>query len=322
MLIDPVAEQALQQARIRDCHPGVPITVSQTIVAAICGAEAVLKWTSATEDELQAVFKPGDKTFVTVIDRESGTAIKDFIRRLHPDHSINEEETGREEGTGKALWLIDPLDGTSSALRGQRYSTVGVASFWSEPPNEAVIINPYENELVFACQGGGVNCYDLQQLIKAINHTYEFYLDCPAGYVFPKPGKAKVSTKTVAGGIVYVDALFNDQTSPRKIEFMRRLVELSGGNIGFRMTGSNIDQQRQVACGRAELTLTDAVGGYWDLAIGALVIEEAGGLMVGVDGNSVNEQTQVAIGGPVEIIKQVLPLLQACYASYEGFKKA
>ena len=86
------------------------------------------------------------------------------------------------------------------------------------------------------------------------------------------------------------------------------------------MTGSNIDQQRQVATGRAELTIIDAVGGFFDFS-GRLAIIEAGGKFI--DGQTlgdVTEQTQVAIGGVPEIVDQVSPYVQEIYSEYTGFK--
>lgn len=137
-----------------------------------------------------------------------------------------------------------------------------------------------------------------------------------------KGKKLEVSkAQNLKGGIVYLDALFNAKTTPRKLELEKRLVELSGNNLGLRMSGSNIDQQRQVAAGRAELTLTDAVGGFFDLAAGALIIKEAGGEMIDAQtGEPVTEKTQVAIGGPKVIVAQIKDAVKEIYSGYQGFK--
>ena len=54
---------------------------------------------------------------MTIADREAETAIKRVLKRAFPDHAFYGEEQGRE-GDGDFLWLIDPIDGTRSFVRG------------------------------------------------------------------------------------------------------------------------------------------------------------------------------------------------------------
>jgi len=58
-----------------------------------------------------------DQTPVTAADREAEAVIKQVLRRGFPDHAFYGEEEGRE-GEGDFLWLIDPIDGTRSFVRG------------------------------------------------------------------------------------------------------------------------------------------------------------------------------------------------------------
>lgn len=101
---------------------------------------------------------------------------------------------------------------------------------------------------------------------------------------------------------------------------MADLVRLANNNLGFRMSGSNIDQEMKVAAGRAELTLTDAVGGFFDLAAGGLAIIEAGGKFTDKNGNPVDEKTQVAVGTNGLIHDAVLEIANKHYRNYLGFK--
>lgn len=282
-------------------------TTSVAIEAAIAGTKEVLAIHGVSSEDLQIVFKAdAGQTPRTVADLRSGKAIRQIIRDACPNDSINEEETGLHKGT-EDIWYVDPLDGTSSFAAGQRYSTVGVVAYRDGKPQSAAICHPFEHELLVAESGQGAF---LLRLGDHLEITKE------------RPRKLELPVMaSLSGGIVFIDALFNAKTSPRKLELMRRLIELSGNNLGFRATGSNIDQQRQIAAGRGQLTITDAVGGFFDLAVGAFIIQQAGGKMVnGQTGGLVTEQTQVAIGGPINIVDQVLPLVQEYYQGYLGFK--
>jgi fructose-1,6-bisphosphatase/inositol monophosphatase family enzyme len=243
-------------------------------------------------------------TPVTEADRQSGKIIKQLIARNYPDDAINEEETGEKQGDNR-IWYVDPLDGTSSFTREQKYSSVGIVVYENSKPYSGAICQPFERELIVAEAGKGAYLFELDEKLTIIG----------------EPKKIEVSSaKELEGSIVYVDALFNNKTTPNKLELIRQLVELSNGRLGIRMTGSNIDQQRQVANGRAEASITDAVGGFYDLAAGSLIIQEAGGKFVDLDGNDINENTQVALGGAGEIIDKILPIIRKIYSGYKGFK--
>ena len=48
---------------------------------------------------------------VTEADRAAEAVIREAIARAYPDHGIFGEEHGREQGTSKYTWVIDPIDG-------------------------------------------------------------------------------------------------------------------------------------------------------------------------------------------------------------------
>ncbi|OGY09718.1 MAG: hypothetical protein A2700_00595 [Candidatus Blackburnbacteria bacterium RIFCSPHIGHO2_01_FULL_44_64] len=285
--------------------------------AALEGARLLLGIHGASPERLQIEFKAeAGMTPRTVADLRSGEAMKRIIRISAPEDAINEEESGFEEGTG-CTWHVDPLDGTSSYAAGQRYSTIGVAVHKADRAQSVVILHPFELELLVAEAGKGAFLFPLKREDRAWGQAIFLTFSDPS-----LPMRLRLPAEaSLAGGCVYLDALFNGKTASRKLDLMGRLTELSGDNLGFRMTGSNIDQQRQVAAGRGQLTITDAVGGFYDLAAGALILREAGGKMVdGQTGGPVTEQTQVAIGGPSGLVDQVLPIVQECYRGYAGFK--
>jgi fructose-1,6-bisphosphatase/inositol monophosphatase family enzyme len=275
-------------------------------LAVVSGAREVQAIHGASPQDLQIEYKAADgMTPRTVADLRSGEVGKAVLFERIPGAQINEEETGLTVGSGYQV-DFDPLDGTESFARGQRYSTVGmeIRRGNNSRPVAAAVAHPFERELLVAEAGIG---------------TYLFPLDDTVAVVGEGVKQEISKNKTLTGGVVYVDALFNGNTSGPKLALMGRLRDLAG-NVGFRMTGSNIDQQRQVATGRAELTITDAVGGFYDFA-GRLPIMEAGGTFIdGLTLRDVTEQTQVAIGGVPEIVDQVGPLVKDIYRGYNGFR--
>ena len=67
-----------------------------------------------------------DLTPVTEADRGAEVAIKAALRAAFPDHAFYGEEEGRE-GDGDFLWLIDPIDGTKSFVRGYPFFSTQIA---------------------------------------------------------------------------------------------------------------------------------------------------------------------------------------------------
>ena len=90
--------------------------------------------------------------------------------------------------------------------------------------------------------------------------------------------------------------------------------------MNFRMTGSNIDYSAKIAEGRGHFQLTDAIGGYFDLA-GCNLIQEAGGVMTNLDGEqpTTKDHLAIAVANPRDLEK-VLKITQECYKRYSGFR--
>ena len=65
-----------------------------------------------------AVERKGDGSPVTIADREAERAARDWIARRFPDDAILGEEFGETPGTSGRQWLLDPIDGTRTFVRG------------------------------------------------------------------------------------------------------------------------------------------------------------------------------------------------------------
>jgi histidinol-phosphatase len=96
-----------------------------------------------------------DASPVTIADRESELAIRARIKASYPEHSILGEEGGFETGNPDFKWIIDPLDGTKTFVRGVPLYGVLVGL---EIEGEVVVgamYLPAMNEMIAAAKGLG-----------------------------------------------------------------------------------------------------------------------------------------------------------------------
>lgn len=196
---------------------------------------------------------PGD--LVTIADLESEKIIIDILHNKYPDHSILAEESGvqflnQEKETNDFTWAIDPLDGTTNYTHQFPMVCVSIALLYKDEPQIAVVYNPILDELFYAKKGHGAYLNSVR--INVSNVT-------------------EVSKSLLATGFAYDRRLNPDNNLP---EFCR----LTLISQGVRRMGSAALDLAYVAAGRLD--------GYWeqglkpwDIAAGALLVEEAGGLV-------------------------------------------
>ncbi|HEX7325739.1 MAG TPA: inositol monophosphatase family protein [Rhodanobacteraceae bacterium] len=95
-----------------------------------------------------------DATPVTVADREAEDIIRGTLRRAFPEHAILGEERARD-GTGEFLWLVDPLDGTKSFVRGTPFFSTQIALMHAGELVLGVSHAGVYGETMWARRGGG-----------------------------------------------------------------------------------------------------------------------------------------------------------------------
>lgn len=107
---------------------------------------------------LQATTKGDINNFVTQVDLESETAVRNFIRQARPNDSISGEEyeTDTKENA-KVRWSIDPLDGTINFMRRIPFFSTSVGAQDVETGEWIVgaIVAPELNTIWFAKKGHG-----------------------------------------------------------------------------------------------------------------------------------------------------------------------
>jgi myo-inositol-1(or 4)-monophosphatase len=94
---------------------------------------------------------------VSIADREVEHAIAQELRARFPEDAILGEEHGLQ-GSGRAVWLVDPIDGTTNFVRGIAYWCVSIGLLVDGVPTLGFVYDPMQDELFTARRGGSAHC--------------------------------------------------------------------------------------------------------------------------------------------------------------------
>ncbi|PID46252.1 MAG: inositol-phosphate phosphatase [Proteobacteria bacterium] len=104
--------------------------------------------------EFDVEIKP-DQSPVTIADVETEQTIKKIILDTFPDHGFYGEETGKVNEGADYNWLIDPIDGTKSFVRGYPFFSTQIALMHKGELIVGVSNAPCFNEMAYAEKGQG-----------------------------------------------------------------------------------------------------------------------------------------------------------------------
>jgi histidinol-phosphatase len=102
-----------------------------------------------------AVSIKADATPVTEADVAAERIIRRELERAFPDHGFHGEETGHERADADYLWLVDPIDGTKSFVRGYPFFSTQIALMHRGRIVVGVSSAPVFGELMWASLDGG-----------------------------------------------------------------------------------------------------------------------------------------------------------------------
>ena len=193
-----------------------------------------------------------DGSPVTIADRDAERAAREWIASHFPDDGILGEEFEAVEGTSGRRWLLDPIDGTKSFVRGVPLWGSLVALEAGEKILVGAAAFPATQEVIVAAAGKG--CWW-------------------------NGARAKVSAcSTLAGATVLV----TDERAFRSAAQREGWRTLTG-EAAFSRTWGDCYGYLLVATGRAEV-MVDPVVNAWDVACFVPIIEEAGGRFTDLSG--------------------------------------
>lgn len=231
--------------------------------------------------DLVKVSEKNPKDFVTNIDKSSEQAIIDILHTAYPTHGFLGEETGVIDGD-EFQWIIDPLDGTTNFIHGLPHFSVSIALRINTVIEHAVIYDPLKQDLFTATKGAGA-----QKNNKRIRVSQEHYLQkCLLGTGFP-----------------FRSPEYRDQ-------YYETLKSIAKQCAGVRRAGSAALDLAYVASGQLDGFWEFGLG-TWDIAAGALLIREAGGMIIDpTTGGEDYLQTGHVVCGNPKITKELLGMIK------------
>lgn len=245
-------------------HPHLNIAVR----AARRAGEIIVR--SMQRMESLEVTEKARNDFVSEVDQQAEAGIIETVRRTHPGHAFLAEESGRS-GDSDYLWIIDPLDGTTNFLHGFPVFAVSIAVAYRGQLEHGVIYDPLRQELFTASRGAGVQ------------------LD---GRRIRVTGRRGLEGSLIGTGIPFRSNL--DWTD----EYLAMLKEVITQTAGVRRPGAASLDLAYVAAGRLD-GFWEVGLKPWDMAAGALMIREAGGMVSNLEGgDGWMESGNICAGSP------------------------
>ncbi|WP_353248746.1 inositol monophosphatase family protein [Salinisphaera sp. T31B1] len=123
-----------------------------TAIEAARAAEVIIRRYYLGEFDVE---HKADASPVTVADVECERAIKQVLSSAFPDHGFYGEELGRESADAEFVWLIDPIDGTKSFVRGYPFFSTQIALLHNTGATRELIVG-VSNAPMF--DGGQMAC--------------------------------------------------------------------------------------------------------------------------------------------------------------------
>ena len=221
--------------------------------------------------------------FVTEVDHASEQAIIETLLTAYPDHGILAEESGSQHGNPNAdhIWIIDPLDGTTNFIHGFPVYCVSIALQVRGKLEQAVVYDPTRNDLFTATKGRGAFMNE-----RRIRVSKRVRLDeCLLSTGFP----------------------FRPEDDFDK--YLRLMGDMMQRTAGLRRPGAAALDLAYVAAGFTDGFFEIGLQA-WDMAAGALLVTEAGGLVGNFTGEANYLEHKECMAASPRIYAQMVPLLQ------------
>lgn len=221
--------------------------------------------------------KKGPSDWVTDVDHASERAIVRMIRRSYPDHAIQAEESGLSKEQSPFQWIIDPLDGTVNYLHGFPMFAVSIAVAKAGLLQAGVVLDPLRKELFTAERGRGA------------------WLNGKRIHVSPAK---RLEDAMLATGF----SLRMKKNMDLYLHSFRAAFSITGS---VRRAGSAALDLAYIACGRLDGFWEMALA-PWDMAAGALLIQESGGVVTDFFGGERYLETGNVLAGSPQLQKVLL----------------
>ena len=197
----------------------------------------------------------GLNNLVSYVDMEAEKMIVQTLQFTLPEAGFITEEGTVAQKSEEYNWIVDPLDGTTNFMHGMPPYSVSIALAKNDEPILGVVYVINSDECFYASKGGGA--YRDREKIQ-VSKVKDF-----------KDG-------LFITGIPYT-------AFDRLDQFWEIFSYFTKNSHGVRRLGSAAADLAYVACGRSEGFFEDGLN-PWDVAAGALLVLEAGGIITDYEG--------------------------------------
>lgn len=221
------------------------------VVRRVASTEIVPRFRSAIGS------RKADGTFLSDVDHIAQNALAKELNQIAPVPVLGEEMSTAAQADAwdrgaAGLWCVDPIDGTTNYLHGLPYFSVSVAYMVNGRTELGVVYHPMQAELFAAERGKGASLNEVSLLA-------------------PRAGPA------LAASVAAIE--------PKQLSaVLRSAIAAHPPYYSMRNWGAGTLDWCYLAAGRFDVFLH---GGQklWDYAAGALILEEAGGVVETIEGD-------------------------------------
>lgn len=225
-------------------------------------------------DDVKVMTKAGND-YVTEVDHAAERIIMDTLSKFYPTHGFLGEESGDIVGQENCRWIIDPLDGTVNFIHGYPNFCISMAYEQEGRIEHGLIYDPVRDTLFTATRGGGAFCNEKRIRVRQIK-------------LMPK---------------ALVSVSFNKKAlTPEQLNKINQITMQAGA---MRRSGSAALDLAHVAAGYADGCVQWGMQ-VWDIAAGTLMVKEAGGAVVGIEG-----ENYLSTGSFIASNLKLMPSLEA-----------
>jgi myo-inositol-1(or 4)-monophosphatase len=223
----------------------------------------------------------GQSDFVTRVDRETEARIADILTRAFPGSVIQGEELSPERQQGDLVWVVDPLDGTTNFLHGYPAYGVSIGAVVDGRLAVGVVVDIARDLLYHAVLGGGAWCGERRLAVSATQEPANALIG--TGFPFKVPHLLPAYLRQFSGILMRTSGI--RRAGAASLDF----VDLAQGRFD----------------GFWELHLSS-----WDVAGGALLVREAGGVVTDLHGGEEIVRQGAFVAGNPAIHGWLLEVLQ------------
>ena len=234
-------------------------------------------------EKLQVSIK-GQNDFVTMADIKAQEIIHYELSRARDNYGFLMEESKNRNKIedNEFTWIIDPIDGTLNFMNGIPYFAISIALTQKDKLISGVVYDPVNNDFYWA--EDGVGAYLNDQRLRVTN-------------------KVNLDKSIIALGIPFLGRGNHKEHIKSQEAVMSKVA-------GLRRFGAASLDLAYVAAGRV-----DGFWEYglspWDVAAGIILVQEAGGLAIGINNKENPLLTGNIVAGNTNIVRELQNILNS-----------